>query len=166
MSLTAQPPSSLVLVGMLLSLVWLAGCGGGDGPPSRAEFLESGNAICSRAAAEQRALAPPTLKSMPLANRSYYVESVQVKAIETELRRLKALSLPPRDRKQIDKIWKEIEKGLKDAKLDPLDPLVKQTDPFASANRIARAYGLKACAESSHAVIRPGTYAQLYETGK
>jgi len=155
-------------MGMLLPLVWLSGCGGGsDGPPSRAEFIERGNAICSRAAAEQRALAPPaTVESEPPANRTSYIEPVLVKSIEKELRRLKALGPPPGDKKKIEAIFKEIEKGIEDAKLDPLDPLVNATDPFRKANRLARAYGLKACAESSHAVIRPGTFAQLYETEK
>jgi len=103
---------------------------------------------------------------MPPANRSSYVEPVLVKSVEKELRRLKALGLPPGDKKKIKAIFKEIEMGLKDAKLDPLDPLVNATDPFRKANRLAREYGLKACAESSHAVIVPGTFAQLYETGK
>lgn len=168
MSLTAQHALSFALFGMLLSLVWLAGCGGGsEGPLSKAEFIERGNAICGRAATEQRALAPPaTVNSQPPANRSSYVEPVLVKSIEKELRRLKAIDLPPGDKKKIKAIFKEIEKGIKDAELDPLDPLVNATDPFRKANRLARAYGLKACAESSHAVIRPGTFAQLYETGK
>jgi hypothetical protein len=156
------------LIVMLLSSAWLAGCGeSGEGPLSKAEFIERGDAICNRAAAEQRALAPPaTVESQAPANRSSYIEPVLVKSIEKELRRLKALGLPPGDKKKIEAIFKEIEKGLEDAKLDPLDPLVKATDPFRKANRLAREYGLEACAESSHAVIRPGTFAQLYETGK
>ncbi len=166
MSLTTQTTSSIALIGTLLSLTGLAGCGGGGGPLSRPEFIERANAICTRAAAEERSLVPPTFRSLPLANRSTYVESVQVKSIEKELRRLKAISPPLGDGKQIQAIWKQTEKGLKDAKLDPLDPLVKETDPFARANRLARRYGLEACSKSSHAVIRPGTFAQLYETGK
>ncbi len=168
MSLIARLTLSFALIGLLLSLIWLSGCGGGsDGPPSRAEFIERGDVICNRAAAEQRALAPlATVESQPPANRSSYIEPVLVKSIEKELRRLKALGLPPGDKKKIEAVFKEIEKGLKDAKLDPLDPLVNATDPFRKANRLARAYGLKACAESSHAVIRPVTFAQLYETEK
>jgi hypothetical protein len=167
MSLTARPTLLFAVMGMLLPLVWLSGCGGSSGPPSKAEFIERGNTICRRAAAEERALVPlATVESQPPANRTSYVESVLVKSVEKELRRLKALDLPPGDKKKIKKIFKEIEKGIKDATLDPLDPLVNATDPFRKANRLARAYGLKACAESSHAVIRPGTFAQLYETGK
>jgi hypothetical protein len=168
MSLRTQPVYLVALLGMGLLPAWLAGCGGGgDGPPSKAEFIASANAVCGRAAAEQRALAPPAeVESQPPANRSSYVEPVLVKSIEKELRRLKALDVPPGERKKIEAVFKEIEKGLEDAKLDPLDPLVNATDPFRQANRLAREDGLKACAESSHAVIRPGTFAQLYETEK
>jgi hypothetical protein len=167
MSLTTQLTLSFALIGMLLSSAWLAGCGGsGDGSVSKAELIERGNAICARAAAEARAVAPPNIESMPPANRSAYVEPALVKPIEKELRRLRPLMPPPSDREKIRAILRAIESGLKDAKLDPLDPLVNATDPFRKANRLAREYGLKACAESSHAVIVPGTFAQLYETGK
>jgi hypothetical protein len=90
MTLKGQPTLSFALIGMLLSPAWLAGCGGGgEGPLSKAEFIERGDAICNRAAAEQRALAPPaTVESQPPANRSSYVEPVLVKSIEKERRRL------------------------------------------------------------------------------
>lgn len=167
MSSTAQISSVSVLLGLLISLAWLTGCGGGgQGPPSKAEFVVQANAVCRHAIAEQRALAPPELKTLPPANRSSYVEPILVKSIEAELRGLKTLEPPPADRKEIKLILGGIEKGIEDAKLDPLDPLVKATDPFARPNRLARQFGLRACAESSHAVIRPGTFAQLYETGK
>ena len=167
MSMTVQPRSLFVLIATFLSLAGSAGCGGAGGAPlSRAEFIEQGNTICRRAAAEQRATAPPTLKTIPLVNRSAFVKPILVTSIERELRRLRAVGLPSGDGGRAQKILRGIEKGLEDARRDPLDPLVKATDPFAPANRLARDYGLKACAESSHAVILPGTFAQLNGVGK
>jgi hypothetical protein len=168
MSLTTQLVRRGAVLGAGLLLISVVGCGGanGGGLPSRAEFIERGSAICSHTVLEARAAAPSTIESLPLANRSSYVEPVMVRPMANELRRLRALDLPPGEAKEIKPIFRAIAKGLKDAKLDPLDPLVKATDPFAPANRLAREYGLKACAASSHAVIRPGTFAQLYGTEK
>jgi hypothetical protein len=75
--------------------------------------------------------------------------------MERELRRLKALNPPEADEARVRAIRAGIESGIKDAKADYLDLFVKETDPFAEANELARRYGFKACAESSHAVIQP-----------
>ena len=81
--------------------------------------------------------------------------AVFVPPMEKELRRLKSLNPPQDDEKEVREILRTIQAGVDDAKADYLDLFVRETDPFAEANELARKYGLHACAESSHAVIKP-----------
>ena len=81
--------------------------------------------------------------------------AVFVAPMEKELRRLRALNPPQADKKKIREILIGTEIGIKDARGDYLDIFYKETDPFRRADELAGRYGFNACAESSHAVIKP-----------
>jgi hypothetical protein len=138
----------------ILLIAALAGCGSGESQLTRSQFIQQGNAICKQAAAEQVELASHH-KGEVVSGNLEAVLAVFVPPMEKELGRLKALSPPQADEKKVRAILREIESGVKDAKADYLDLFVKETDPFAKANELARRYGLEACAESSHAVVAP-----------
>ena len=133
----------------------LVGCGGSEDQLTKAQFLRQGNAICRQAGAEQMELAGHYKKGQVAPGEYEAVTAVFLPPMEKELRRLAALSPPQGDEKEVRAILKAIESGVDDAKADYLDLFVKQTDPFAEANELARKYGFHACAESSHAVVKP-----------
>jgi hypothetical protein len=145
----------LAVLGVAASLTLLIGCGGNEARLTKAQFLKQGNAICRQAGAEQAELAGHYEKGQVAPGEFEVVTAVFVPPMEKELRRLKVLTPPQGDEKQVRAILKGIEKGVKDAKFDYLDLFVKQTDPFVQANGQARNYGLDICAGSSHAVIKP-----------
>lgn len=147
-------PTLTVLV---LVVLGVAGCGGGEARLTRAQFLREGNAICARAAAEEVKLATRFRKEEPAVEErpDFLVAPAVVPPLEGELRRLEALDPPRADEKNLLKIFRGMEKGIEDAKEDPIDLLVEETDPFARANQLAMRYGLHACAHSSRAVVRP-----------
>ncbi len=120
----------------------------------KAQFIRQGDAICRQAAVEQAKLASHH-KGEVVSGNFEVVMAVFVPPMEKELRRLKVLSPPHGDVKEIQGILRAIESGVKDARVDYLDLFFKETDPFIRANALARHYGLEACAASSHAVIRP-----------
>lgn len=155
--MTARSPITflLAMLGLVASLSSLVGCGGGEEQLTKAQFLKRGDAICRQAGAEQAERASHYKKGQIAPGEFEAVTAVFVPPMEKELRRLKALSPPQGDDKEVRTILKGIEKGVKDAKFDYLDLFVEQTDPFAEANELARNYGFHACAESSHAVIKP-----------
>jgi hypothetical protein len=142
-------------LGGLVALLCACGCGGGESHLTRAQFARQANAICRQAAADQAKLAGRYEKSQIAPGQYGPVTEVFVPPMAKELRRLRALDSPPADEARIRAILRAIESGVKDAKFDYLDLFVKETDPFAQANKLARKYGLEACAESSHAVIKP-----------
>jgi len=155
--MTARRPiiSLLAVLGAATSLSSLIGCGGNEEQLTKAQFLKQGDAICRRAEAEQAGLASHYKKGQVAPGHFEVVTAVFVPPMEKELRRLKALSPPQKDEQQVRAVLEGIEKGVKDAKFDYLDLFLKQTDPFAKANELARKYGFHVCAESSHAVIKP-----------
>jgi hypothetical protein len=152
---TAELLFLLMTMGIVAAALSIAGCGGGgESRLTKDQFIQEGDAICRLAAAEQVELASHH-KGEVVSGNFEGVTAVFVPSMEKELRRLRALSPPQANEKQVGSILKAIESGVKDAKADYLDLFVKETDPFAKADELARKYGLGACAESSHAVIKP-----------
>lgn len=145
----------LAVLTVAASLASLVGCGDSQERLTKAQFIKGGDAICEQAGAEQAKLAGHYKQKEVAPGYFEVVTAVFVPPMEKELRQLKALSPPQADEKKVRVILKGIESGVKDAKADYLDLFVKETDPFAEANELARKYGLQACAESSYAVIRP-----------
>ena len=144
-----------LLVGVSVALaLGIGGCGGGGSPLTKAQFIEQADAICKQAGAEQVALASHR-KGEVVSGNFEAVTAVFVPPMEKELRRLGALKPPGAEEGAVKAILKAIRRGVQDAKADYLDLFVKETDPFVEANELARKYGLKACAESSHQVIKP-----------
>jgi hypothetical protein len=76
-------------------------------------------------------------------------------ALEKELRKLRALEPPRGDEAKIRRILEQMQKGIGDAKYDPIDLVYTWSNPFSGARGLAKRYGLTVCAFSSQAVIRP-----------
>jgi hypothetical protein len=150
--LTAFLFAALAVVALLASLT---GCGGGEEGLTKAQFIRQGDAICRQAEAEQVELAAHYKKKEIAPGHFEPVTSVIVPPMEKELRRLKGLSPPQDDETKVRAILEGIESGVFDAQHDYLDVFYEGNDPFAEANELARKFGFHACAESSHAVIKP-----------
>lgn len=150
-------PGPLALLACAVSSIALlgVGCEGGNPEMTRAQFVRQADAICRQAGAEQAVIAVK-YKDRVRPGEYEAVTAVFVPPMTRELRRLSALSPPPGGQRRVEAILEQIEAGVNDAKADYLDLFVKETDPFAQANGAARQFGLSACAESSHAVIKPG----------
>jgi hypothetical protein len=145
----------VLAVGFVVVAVSAAGCGGsGESRLTKVQFIRQGDAICREAAAEQAKLAAQH-KGEVVSGNFEAVTAVFVPPMERELHRLRVLSPPRADEKQVRAILKATASGVEDAKADYLDLFVQETDPFAEANALARGYGLAACAESPHAVVKP-----------
>jgi hypothetical protein len=145
----------LAPLAIIVILLAAPGCGSEESALTKPQFIQQGDAVCRRAAAEQARLASHYKKGEVAAGNFEVVTTVFVPPMSRELRRLKALSPPQADAARIRRILKALESGLEDAKTDYLDLFVKETDPFAKANELAQRYGLNACAKSSQAVIKP-----------
>lgn len=143
-----------LVVTAVVPVLSVSGCGGGESQLTKAQFIQQGAAICRQAAAEQAELASHH-KGEVVSGNFEAVTAVFVPPMEKELRKLEALQPPEADEGKVRAILKGIRSGVQDAKADYLDLFVKETDPFVRANALARKYGLEACAESSHAVIKP-----------
>jgi hypothetical protein len=131
----------------------VAGCGGGSGRLSKAEYGKRADAICTKYNAKLKALARPTSisalpdyvdKALPLARKG-----------DDELRALK----PPKDEEQMAKEWLDQNDSvvgsmerLRDAakKSDRAGiqtALNEATSSNQTANRLARRLGLRVCAQ-------------------
>jgi hypothetical protein len=131
----------------------VAGCGGGSGRLSKAEYAKRADAICTKYNAKLKALARPTGisalpdyvdKALPLARKG-----------DDELRGLK----PPKDEEQTVKEWLDQNDSVVGS-MERLRDAAKKGDRAGiqtalneassanrTANRLARSLGLRVCAQ-------------------
>lgn len=121
----------------------------------KARFIKRGNAICRKADAEQHRRVTRYLKREPVNVKWELVAPAVAPAMEKELRKLKALHPPEGDEAKIQRIFKQMKKGIEDAWYDPIDLVYTWSDPFTGARGLAKRYGLTVCAFSSQTVMKP-----------
>jgi hypothetical protein len=131
----------------------LAGCGGGSGRLSKAEYAKRADAICTKYNAKLKALARPTsISALP----DYVDEALPLaRKGDDELRALK----PPKDEEQTARDWLEQNDSvvgsmarLRDAakkgdRAGIQTALNEATSANRTANGLARRLGLRVCAQ-------------------
>jgi hypothetical protein len=147
---------TLVAVVSLASVVAVAGCGDDSSSaeaPSKAVFIKQGDKLCKKANDRQLALLQRYAKDHEAegGTRGYEEKIVVVVGLppmEEEAEQLSELTPPEGDEEKVDEIVSGIEEGVEKTKADPaggLKPAGENT--FAEAEKLARAYGFKVCAE-------------------
>jgi hypothetical protein len=143
-------PILLALAVVSFALV-AAGCGGGDSTATsltKTEFVKQAEAICLRAEHQQLVRATEYVKQHPGADEEAMVLPAGIPPLEEEIRQIKALGEPEQGADTVQAFVAEFEKAIADAKEDPADVVVAETDPFKKADKLAASYGLEVC---SHA---------------
>ncbi len=150
-----------VVLGALVSVV---GCGddGGDGgegnaataangrPASgvtKSEYIDQANSLCAKRTAElaiksKRAFKKVFSKPEKVAAKQLAKEAV-IPVFEGELRDLKTLSIPSEGEQQVAAIYEAIEDFIAELKADPT---AQEFYPYTKAEKLAKQYGISACA--------------------
>jgi hypothetical protein len=147
-----RPLAGSVAVALCALALVAAGCGDDEpeptttasGPPlSKSKFIAQADALCATGnqaieEAGKQLGADPTDAVL-----EGYVDDTVVPAINTELDGIRALAPPAGDEAQVEAIVNAAQDALDQVSDDPT--LVVGGDPFAKANQLAQAYGLKEC---------------------
>ena len=137
-----------------------AGCGGDDKdsasdddkPVTKASFITSADAICTKtnaditaAAANLRAKSQKS-GSLPKQDVVNFFKGTSLPAYDDLVRQLGALTPPKGDDAKVDGLLASLASAIDTVKADP-EKFVSRTakDPFADFNERARAYGMKVC---------------------
>jgi hypothetical protein len=130
-----------------------AGCGGGSDPPSKAEFIKKGNAICRKGNHDINAAVEKTFSGderPSTAKIKAFGERTAIPRVQREIDQLRRLGTPSKDQEEVEAFLGEAQSALDKVKADPaLFATQEQHDPFAEANRLAKSYGLKVCGEGA-----------------
>ncbi len=127
------PVIAAVMVGLLM-----VGCGGGDEPVAKAEFVQQANAICDTANAE-------LVKSVQASATGDGVTPT-LAALQSEIDVIADLTPPDGDEQQIDAMIGHMEKSIAAAEKTPVAKLLEANLELEKAEKIAKEYGLaKAC---------------------
>ena len=142
----------LVLAVLAAVALVATGCGSSKKSISKAEFLRKGNAICAQGNKEIQAEAQkrfPNQKGRPSnAQLKSFATEVVIPSVEKQVSKLKDLGAPKGDKDKVNAIWAAADEGIAKTKQDPLSVAVENGGPFAKANKLANAYGLKVCGSS------------------
>ena len=141
--------AGLVPVGALIvGLVAVAGCGGGDDELTKAEFLKQGNAICAKGNKEinQAANKVFTSKQEPSqAQLNKFAENTLIPSVQGQVDDLRDLNPPSELDDQVSSLLDDAEAALDKGKADPSILTSDKQDPFKDVNQTAEKLGLKAC---------------------
>lgn len=152
MSLSPKPILPILAVS-LAALLLVAGCGGSDSSPTKAEFIKQADAICkkqdNRKGKEiEDFLLKAGEKTLTIAQQGEMATDVILPPLRTEADELAELDVPEGDEDTVDAIFDEFDELVAKLEKNPL-PLAQTTlnreDPFAKVAEKAGKYGFKAC---------------------
>jgi hypothetical protein len=157
----------VILAAIALLVASAAGCGGGDSDSTaepltkaqladRAEFVVKANRLCERARVKAERKGVWVFRSKA----RYYDadvfeqyrgslkrQEIAIVLAPSMLRRIgevRDLGIPPRDRRQVERILEETKEAAAYAKENPYEFLAKGS--LRNARELARAYGIESCA--------------------
>jgi len=147
--MTVAAPLVLVLIA--------AGCGSSSKSTSttpaltKAEFLQKGNAICRKGNQQINQAAKklfPNRRARPSkAQMTKFATGKIIPSVQSQISGVKALGAPKGDEAKVNAIVTTAQAALDRSKKDPLVLTTNsKRDPFAKANKVAKAYGLTVCA--------------------
>ena len=143
---------AVVLLFALAALV--AGCGddddssdsGGGDAPTKAQFVEEGNAICEKGNAELDEATANFGPQTPPAEVDAFVTETLVPNVQGQIDDLRALTPPKGDEDTVDALLDAAQENLATVEDNPAT--IRSGDPFAQANQLLRGYGLTVCGSS------------------
>ena len=144
-----------ILVCVLAAGLLAAGCGSSDksGEKSsitKAEFVKKGNAVCAQGnkeidAAGKKLFGKDPNKRPSKAKLEEFATTVLIPSVEDQVSKIRALGAPKGDEAKVKAILDAADQGIQKGKQDPLSLTNEGSDPFAKANKLAKAYGLTVC---------------------
>ena len=148
----------LVAAAVLLACV-TTGCGDDDKgssdddkPVTKAAFITSADAICTKTNAEINEAAATLRKksekdgTLPKQDVVNFFKGTSVPAYNDLVRQLGALKPPPGDQAKIDGLLATLASAIDTVKADPEKYVNRRVeDPFGDFNARAKAYGMKVC---------------------
>jgi hypothetical protein len=145
---------TLLAVSALAVGLVAAGCGSSNDNSTstssltKAEWIAKADAICQAGNQEINAAAhqqfPNNQKPSQADQQSFATGSV-IPSVQKQLDQIKALGAPSGDETQVNAILDAVSADLDKVKSDPSLVTSNSGDPFADANKLATAYGLKVC---------------------
>jgi hypothetical protein len=130
----------------------LGGCGGDDdgglttGDVSKAAYIADADAICAEGDREIEAAARERFADKPPSDdeAAAFLEDVVAPSIQGQLDELRQLEVPEADVEAVERVYDTAQENLDTLRETPED-FTGDANPFAEANRLARAYGFEDC---------------------
>lgn len=147
---------AFLAIGMAIALVAITSCGGGDDSGeetlTKAEFIEQGDEICSKAEERSEPEAEEfaeengfNLEKATKGELEEAIAAVLVPALNQQAEEIDALGAPEGDEEKIDAIVVALQDGAAEVEDDP--GLVLEGTPLKEASQLARDYGFEVCGE-------------------
>lgn len=137
----------------MAAALFMLGCGGGSASISKAEFTKQAEAVCKKSEEKLRKdfttfvekhknVTKPTEADL-----AELVGAVISSNIEVEVTKLRAIEMPSGDEEQIEALIDAREESVKKGEAEPKEAVADSEKVFGKSNKLAKAYGLKACSQ-------------------
>lgn len=147
-----HPPGSVVLV-TIAAVLLIVGCGGSsqeatdnNATTARADFIKKANAICRRENAAFNAKAASVLrhaaKQPEIVTKRELVKVAVAPTFEKEIEDIRAVQMPPEDKKQVAAILSAMHRAVVQLERNPLS---RGPYPYRGVEDLAAGYGLSDC---------------------
>jgi ABC-type glycerol-3-phosphate transport system substrate-binding protein len=150
----------MLLAGVVVIAAVVAGCGNSDDSSdttalTKQQFIAQADAICKKGNDEIEEGFESFAKENDIPKNQEpndeqgkeIVETVIVPSVDTQSEEIRALGAPSGDEDEITAMLDSLDEGIEEAEEDPESLFDSKSDPFADANKQAKAYGLKVCGE-------------------
>lgn len=142
----------ILLLVSAVALIAVPGCGGGDSDaPTKAAFVKQAEKICETAKDKEiKAFAVSMNKSQQRnltgEAQARFVVNGAFQPIDGMVEELREIGAPDGDEEQVEEILEAFEGVVEEGRESPTS-VFSSSAPYRSANKLAAAYGLKACSE-------------------
>lgn len=147
---------SVALLSSCFLVTMIGACGSSDsggGSLTRAEFVKQGNAICSKAEVEKNDSLKAALRKLGESNQTLtkarqveLVSTVALPPIRQMTEELGGLGAPSDEEAAVEAMVEAFETEVERLEADPASVVNGSGGSFAPANKLAKAFGMKACA--------------------
>jgi hypothetical protein len=139
------------LLGAACLALSVPACGGDSKGITKADYLSRAKLVCQKGNRQLKSASDDVMAKVPPGQKlsdaqiEDFVRNTVIPTIRDQVKQLRAIPPPKGEKKHVEEIYKELDKGLDELNKNP-KKLTDGSNVFAPADALAQKYGISICA--------------------